>query len=169
MRSAKGLTSASRTLKCHAQTDYLRRMKDLTGRQFGRLFVLGATDRRANQHVIWECECACGNVAYITGDSLTRGSTNSCGCLATETIVSRNRQTATHGWYGTPEYAAWQRIKFRKSGESAPKVCARWRDDFEAFLEDVGKRPSQKHRLARIDKKRDFEPGNVEWRPVGRI
>ena len=31
------------------------------------------------------------------------------------------------------------------------------------FEYDVGKRPSEEHRLVRIDRTRDYEPGNVTW------
>lgn len=34
---------------------------------------------------------------------------------------------------------------------------------FETFLADVGKRPSKRHSLDRIDPCRGYEPGNVRW------
>lgn len=34
---------------------------------------------------------------------------------------------------------------------------------FAAFLQDVGKRPSRKHTLDRIDSRLGYEPGNVRW------
>lgn len=37
-------------------------------------------------------------------------------------------------------------------------------DDFEVFKRDVGAAPSGKHRLRRIDRKKPFGPGNMEWR-----
>ena len=35
---------------------------------------------------IWECQCDCGNIAYVNTAKLHSGNTSSCGCLKQETI-----------------------------------------------------------------------------------
>lgn len=42
-------------------------------------------------------------------------------------------------------------------------VCDRWRQSFDAFLSDVGVRPTPSHSIDRIDNGRGYEPGNVRW------
>ena len=45
------------------------------------------------------------------------------------------------------------------------RVCDRWKS-YEVFLQDVGRRPSPKHSLDRIDNEGNYEPGNVRWATI---
>ena len=50
------------------------------GQRYGKLTVLKKTDRRESNHVVWECRCDCGNIAYAASSRLVSGRTTSCGC-----------------------------------------------------------------------------------------
>lgn len=52
---------------------------------------------------------------------------------------------------------------FHLYGGRGISICARWRQDFEAFAADMGERPSLKHTLDRIEGNGNYEPGNVRW------
>lgn len=66
-------------------------IKDLTEQRFGRLVVLGITDKRnKSRSVMWECLCDCGNKTIVEGASLKNGLTKSCGCLNKDTIMDNN-------------------------------------------------------------------------------
>lgn len=55
---------------------------NLTGQKFGKLTVLKPTERRTKQQTqIWECQCDCGNICYVSSRHLTSHNTKSCGCL----------------------------------------------------------------------------------------
>lgn len=57
--------------------------KDLTGKKFGRLLCLYRLDIRSggvNRHS-YSCLCDCGIHKTVHASSLTRGVTQSCGCL----------------------------------------------------------------------------------------
>jgi hypothetical protein len=63
--------------------------KDLTSVRFGRLTVLGLTERvEDNRHKVWSARCDCGNEILVRAKSLVSGNTRSCGCLRQD--VSRN-------------------------------------------------------------------------------
>ncbi len=42
-------------------------------------------------------------------------------------------------------------------------VCARWLSSYEAFVSDMGARPSAKHTLDRINGALGYEPSNCRW------
>lgn len=59
------------------------------------------------------------------------------------------------------EYPA--HASYRNYGAKGVRVCERWRLSFDAFLADMGERPSKKYSLDRIKNAVGYEPGNVKW------
>lgn len=55
------------------------RINDLTGRRFGRLYVLQRDLSKTNK-VHWLCRCDCGNTISVASGNLVSGNTTSCGC-----------------------------------------------------------------------------------------
>lgn len=59
--------------------------KDLTGQIFGFLTVLERdteykeTNNIKSRHTYWKCQCKCGEIKIILGNSLLSGATTSCG------------------------------------------------------------------------------------------
>lgn len=159
-----------------------RKAQDLTRRRFGRLVVEGIVEVRAyppppakcrSTHVVWLCKCDCGNITKVTSGRLRNGQTMSCGCL--NAILTQHRST-THGHGGrnaSPEYRSWCHLidrcenpnseDYANYGGRGIRVCERWRNSFEAFLEDMGERPSPKHSIDREDVNGHYEKSNCRW------
>lgn len=66
----------------------------LEGKVFGRLTVIKSVGKDRHGFIKWLCKCECGNETTVITNSLTSGSTKSCGCLHRETtrIVGKNNR-----------------------------------------------------------------------------
>ena len=167
-----------------------RKFKDISLMQFGRLRPSYPVGVSQNRNIWWACLCDCGDTVTVSGDSLRRGATRSCGCLqretASETIsvvstgrLGRKNPNFRHGHNTdangqSPTWRSWQSMTqrctntkatgFETYGGDGHKVCERWRGEhgFENFLADMGER-AEGTTLSRYLDSGNYEPGNVEW------
>jgi hypothetical protein len=149
---------------------------DVTGQRFGRLLALERVERKSQREgrSYWLCLCDCGNEIITRSSCLRRGESQSCGCLMSEL---KRMESLKHGCSSrgtgkpaTTEYTAWLSAKrrcfdttrkhFERYGGRGITVCDGWRNNFEAFLSDVGPKPSPKLSIDRKDNDGHYSCGH---------
>lgn len=144
---------------------------DMAGWKIGRLSVIKHVGYVPHHSALWLCKCECGAERVVRADSLRRkGNTLSCGCFNRELTGNRRR---AHMSRHTPEYRSWQHMIQRtvnRNGRASDRyigrgitVCERWAHSFENFLSDMGKKPTPKHSIDRINNDGNYEPSNCRW------
>lgn len=137
------------------------------GDVFTRLTVVELSHPDKNGQTHWLCRCKCGTEKRISALNLNRRLIKSCGCIRKETTSARSK---THGLSNTPEHATWcnmiGRCRRHDPGtiyaEKGTFVCQRWAESFEAFLEDMGPKPSPDSSIDRIDNDGNYTCGHCE-------
>lgn len=146
---------------------------NLIGLKYNRLTVIGVAENTKSGQAKWMCRCDCGGTKIIAANQLRNGKTKSCGCLNLEKIIARStkhgQRTAINT---TSEYYSWRCMKsrcnatdgknFKNYMERGIIVCERW-SSFSNFISDMGKKPSPKHSIERINNNRGYYPENCKW------
>ena len=150
----------------------------MVGHKFGRLTVL--SERRvtfaSGRHLrSFLCQCECGTEKEVLGVHLRSGKIASCGCLLSEVTTRRfTKHGDAKAGKTAPEYRTWRAILARchnpnnqdypNYGGRGIAVCERWRRSYQAFLSDMGRKPSPKFSIDRYpDNDGNYEPGNCRW------
>lgn len=140
--------------------------KNLVGLRFEKLQVVAYGGRIKGCHA-WVCMCDCGNTIRTISASLNNGNTTSCGCKCWMPLVKHGESHKR-----THEYKCWYHMKdrclnpnhsaYQYYGGRGITICEKWLS-YEGFLEDMGRAPSHKYTLDRIETDGNYVKSNCRW------
>ena len=140
---------------------------NIINKRFGRITIAGYVG-----NFKWFCVCDCGKKFVANSGHIRNGNTQSCGCLHNDTIkeVFTKHGEASKGKTLTPEYRSYCLAKsrcinttdasFYNYGGRGIKFIF---DSYKSFLKELGRKPTPKHSLDRINVNGNYEIGNVRW------
>ena len=143
---------------------------------YGRLQPLAVliAPRSPNQtHRYLLCLCACGRITEVEKRKLLSGHSRSCGCLGRERVVKRcTKHGEAKRGHCTAEFNCWVSMRrrcldtndhaYERYGGRGIGICRRWRK-FENFLADMGRKPTAKHSIERINNDLGYSKSNCKW------
>lgn len=147
-----------------------KHLKSRIGQKFGRLTVVSYWGRE-NNTTFWNCLCDCGNTAEkVYGNSLKSGNKKSCGCLRLAGGHTCGALGEARKHQHTTEYRSYASAKNRcisPSNHAYKDYGGRGIEfrfsSYVEFLVEIGRKPSPKHTLNRINNDGHYEKGNIEW------
>lgn len=116
--------------------------------------------------------CKCGKEFIARVNNVKNKTTRSCGCLA---LATATKLKTIHGNYNIPEFKTWtamfkrcynpKEISYKNYGGRGIKICKRWsgKNGFNNFYQDMGKKPSPKHTIDRLDNNKNYCKANCKW------
>lgn len=141
----------------------MKKDTEILGKKFGRLTILNFEKSvlfgTKNWKTMVKCRCDCGREKILRLTFVKNLKTKSCGCL-----IKKHHSTEAQEYniyYGAKDRCT--NIKNTGYKNYGGRGVEFKYESFLDFLDDLGKRPSKKHTLDRIDNDGHYERGNCRW------
>lgn len=136
----------------------------------GLIFIREGGSIRGSRGATFRCQC--GKEFLTSIKDVKAWHVVSCGCQ--KALFGIGNRVKTHGLSNkSPEYHTWKDIKkrcyncnssaYHNYGGRGITVSAEWRNSFETFLSDMGRRPSSNHSIERVKNDEGYSKDNCVW------
>lgn len=119
-----------------------------------------------------ECKCDCGSISYKDFKAVKDGVIKCCGYSCIYSVRIKHNLSQDTDKKRLKEYNTWHNLRskcdnsnniyYKNYGGKGISYSKEF-ETIESFIEHFGYAPSKDHKFIRIDKKGNFEPGNVKW------
>lgn len=145
---------------------------NLLNKKINRLFILEEVGKNQKGEILYKCICDCGNYTIASGSNINRNKIKSCGCLQVE--IAKQKKKSKYKYHDLKsEYNTWTTMKrrcynendlaYKYYGGKGITIYDKWLNDFDSFVEDMGKKPFKNAQIDRIDSDKGYYPDNCRW------
>ena len=143
------------------------------GEKIGNLIFLNKIESENKKRTIANFRCECGKEFTCRMDSVKKHTTKSCGCQKKHFMsIGLKKHGHVVGGVKTPEYRSWQAMharcynpkhqNYERYQQLNITVCDEWKT-FDAFIADMGLKPSKEHTIDRIENTKGYCTDNCKW------